>query len=81
MLTLPITAPRVPAHDADASEIVARALEMIPNTPGFDLTGHPSISVPCGQVDGLPVGLMLSGRRFEESQVYRAAYAFEQSGR
>ena len=81
MPTLPITAPPVPGADADASEIVARALEMIPNTPGFDLTGHPSISVPCGEVDGLPVGLMLTGRRFEESKVYRAAYAFEQSSK
>ena len=79
MPTLPITAPPIPAADADATEIVARALEMIPNTPGFDLTGHPSISVPCGNVDGLPVGMMLTGRCFEESTVYRAAYALEHS--
>ena len=79
MPTLPITAPPIPAADADATEIVARALEMIPNTPGFDLTGHPSISVPCGNVDGLPVGMMLTGRCFEESTVYRTAYALEQS--
>ena len=79
MPTLPITAPPVPGPDADATEIISRALEMIPNTPGFDLTGHPSISLPCGQVDGLPVGLMLTGRRFEENTVYRAAYAAEQS--
>lgn len=79
MPTLPITAPPIPPADAPASEIIARALEMVPNTPAFDLTGHPAISVPCGNVDGLPVGLMLVGRHFEESTVYRAAHAFEQS--
>ncbi len=79
MPTLPITAPALPAADADAAEIVARALEMVPNTPAFDLTGHPSISLPCGEVDGLPVGMMLNGRHFEESTVYRAAHAYEQA--
>lgn len=79
MPTLPMTAPPLPPTDAGAAEIVARALEMVPNTPAFDLTGHPSISIPCGDVDGLPVGLMLSGRRFEETTVYRAAHAYEQA--
>jgi amidase len=30
--------------------------------------------------DGLPVGLMLVGRHFDESTIYRAAHAFEQAG-
>jgi amidase len=30
--------------------------------------------------DGLPVGLMLAGRHFDESTIYRAAAAFERSG-
>ena len=80
MPTLPITAPPIPAQDAPASEIVARALEMVPNTPAFDLTGHPAISLPCGTVDDMPVGLMLIGRHFDEMTVYRAAHAFEQAG-
>ena len=79
MPTLPMTAPPIPAADAPAAEIVTRALEMVPNTPAFDLTGHPSITIPCGEVDGLPVGVMLCGRHFEESTVYRAAHAYEQS--
>lgn len=79
MPTLPMTAPPLPPHDASAAEIVARALEMVPNTPAFDLTGHPAISVPCGTLDGLPVGLMLVGRHFEEATVYRAAQAWEQA--
>ena len=36
-------------------------------------------AVPCGLFDGLPVSMMLSGRHFEESTIYKAAYAFEQS--
>jgi aspartyl-tRNA(Asn)/glutamyl-tRNA(Gln) amidotransferase subunit A len=46
----------------------------------FDFTGQPSISVPCGFTrDGLPVGLMISGRMFEDATVFRFAYAFEQA--
>jgi amidase len=56
---------------------VSRALEMIGNTAGFDVTGHPAMSIPCGRVDGLPVGLMLVGRHFNESTLYQAAAAFE----
>ncbi len=78
MPTLPIVAAPIPGPDASVSEIVARALEMVPNTPAFDLTGHPSLSLPCGEVGGLPVGLMLTARHFDEDTLYRAAQAFEQ---
>ena len=42
-------------------------------------TGLPAISVPCGFVDGLPVGLMLVGRPFDERTLLQAAHAYEQS--
>jgi aspartyl-tRNA(Asn)/glutamyl-tRNA(Gln) amidotransferase subunit A len=46
----------------------------------FNLTGQPSISVPCGfTADGLPIGLMLSGRAFEDATVLRLAHAYEQA--
>jgi len=45
----------------------------------FDLTHHPAMSIPCGMIDGLPAGLMLAGRHFDEPTMYRAAHAFEQS--
>ena len=38
------------------------------------------MSIPCGLMDGLPVGMMLIGRRYQESTIYRGAYAFEQAG-
>ena len=42
-------------------------------------TGLPAISVPCGFVDGLPVGLMLVGQPFDERTLLQAAHAYEQS--
>ena len=38
------------------------------------------MTVPCGMVDGLPIGLMLIGKHHDEATIYRAAYAFEQAG-
>ena len=52
---------------------------MIGNTAPFDITHHPAMSLPCGMGDGLPIGMMLVGRRYAEPTIYRAAYAFEQA--
>ncbi len=78
MPTLPMVAPPIPGHDAPLDLILQRAFEMVNNTSPFDITGHPSMSVPCGLSDGLPVGLMLTGKHYDESTIYRAAHAFEQ---
>jgi aspartyl-tRNA(Asn)/glutamyl-tRNA(Gln) amidotransferase subunit A len=44
------------------------------------LAGLPAISIPCGfSTIGLPIGLQLVGRSFEESILLRAAYAYEQA--
>ncbi|KKI00415.1 glutamyl-tRNA amidotransferase [Methanosarcina sp. 1.H.T.1A.1] len=49
------------------------------NTCPINLAGVPSISVPCGFTDGLPIGLQIMGKPFDESTVLRAAYTFEQN--
>jgi amidase len=79
MPTTPMKATPLPKPNASREEYVTRAVEMIANTAPFDITHHPSMSIPCGMVDGLPVGLMLTGRHFDEPTIYRAAEAFEQS--
>ena len=77
MPTLPLKATPLPAADAPLEETVARALEMIPNTAPFDVTGHPAMNVPCAMSAGLPVGMMLVGRHGDEATILRAADAFE----
>src|SRR5438105_5990875 len=77
MPTTPMKATPIPPPNASREEYVARALEMIANTCPFDVTGHPAITVPCGMSDGLPVGMMLIGRQWEDGTVLRAAHAFE----
>jgi amidase len=78
--TTAMKAPPIPPADASLELYCQRGFEMITNTAPFDVTGHPAMSVPCGMSQGLPVGLQIIGRRYDESTIYRAASAFEQSG-
>ena len=49
-------------------------------TVGGDLAGLPAISVPCGfSGSGLPIGLQIIGRPFDEPRVLRAAHAYERA--
>ncbi len=43
------------------------------------LAGIPAMSIPCGFADGLPVGLQIMGRAFDEERIFRVAYAYEQA--
>ena len=79
MPTTPMTAHRNDAG-GDPYAVLHHGWDMLANTAPFDMTGHPAISVPCGKTaEGLPVGLMLVGRRFDDATVLRAAHAFEQA--
>ena len=71
-------APRLPADHSDPAQVVEAAFGPLRNTAPFNSTHHPALSVPCGLLDGLPVGMMLVGRQWEETILYRAAYALEQ---
>jgi amidase len=67
---------RKPA-DRSLPTIMASALGNLYNTAPFDVTGHPAMSVPAGMSDGLPIGMMLIGRHWEDATVLRAAHAFQ----
>ncbi len=79
MPTMPMKSQALPAPGCSREEYVQRALEMIGNTCPFNITHHPAMTVPCGMVDGLPIGAMLIGKHYDEATIYRAAYAFEQA--
>lgn len=49
------------------------------NTVPINLAGVPSVSLPCGFTNGLPIGLQIMGRHFDEETVIRTAYTFEQN--
>jgi aspartyl-tRNA(Asn)/glutamyl-tRNA(Gln) amidotransferase subunit A len=48
-------------------------------TIGANLAGLPAISVPCGFVEGLPVGLQIVGPHFSEARVMATAHAFQRT--
>ena len=80
MPTLPMKATPLPPANAPLALWCQRGFEMLPNTCPFDVTGHPAMNIPCGMSDGLPVGLMLVGKHYAETTIYRAAHLFEQLG-
>ncbi|MGO4548609.1 Asp-tRNA(Asn)/Glu-tRNA(Gln) amidotransferase subunit GatA [Paenibacillus sp. 2TAB23] len=76
-----IIGPTAPTPAFRIGEQVGDPLTMYLNdicTIPVSLAGVPAISVPCGMADGLPIGLQIIGKAFDESTVLRAAHAFEQ---
>jgi len=49
------------------------------SSTGPAVAGYPSITVPCGYVRGLPIGISFFGRAWSESKLIRIAFAFEQA--
>ncbi|MFO1352848.1 MAG: amidase [Gammaproteobacteria bacterium] len=80
MPTVPLLPTPMPAPGAPITEIVQHALGFNANCIPTNLTGHPALTVPCGLYDGLPVGMMLIARHWQETTLYQAAHAFEQAG-
>jgi amidase len=78
MPTAPILAPLLPGPEADFMERM-NTVSQLGNTCPFNATGHPAMNVPCAMIGGLPVGMMLIGRRGDDATVLRAAKAFEAS--
>lgn len=73
--TTPTPAFKIGENTKDPLTMYANDILTIP----VNLAGVPGISVPCGLADGLPLGLQIIGKHFDESTVYRVAHAFEQA--
>ncbi|MGA9228198.1 MAG: Asp-tRNA(Asn)/Glu-tRNA(Gln) amidotransferase subunit GatA, partial [Mesobacillus sp.] len=77
-----IVGPTTPTPAFKIGENIADPLTMYANdilTIPVNLAGVPAISVPCGFDKGLPLGLQIIGRHFDESTVYKVAHAYEQA--
>jgi len=75
LLILPTTASvAVPIEGLQSAEYAPRLTRF---TAPFNLLGLPALTVPCGKLDGLPVGLQIVGPAWAEDRVLRAGRAFE----
>lgn len=76
--TLPILPPLIGAETVELKgrDEPVRPL-MLRLTQLFDVTGHPAISIPCGDAGGVPVGLQLVGRRGGTDELLALAAALE----
>lgn len=72
--TAPTTAFKIGDQIGDPLTMYLNDILTIP----VNLAGIPAISVPCGLVDGLPVGLQIIGKALDEATVLRVAHAYEQ---
>ena len=79
--TEPVTAPPILQQQVLAGEQeIGTVAALTQYTRPYNITGFPAISVPCGfSYEGMPIGLQLAGRPFDEETVLRAAHAYEQS--
>jgi aspartyl-tRNA(Asn)/glutamyl-tRNA(Gln) amidotransferase subunit A len=80
LLTPTLPCPPFPVGLDQPGSVAGRQTEYLSWTQftyPFNVSGQPAASVPCGMLDGLPVGLQIVGRPGDEQLVLRAAAAFE----
>lgn len=73
--TAPTPAFKVGQNINDPLTMYANDILTIP----INLAGVPAISIPCGFENGLPLGLQIIGKHFDEETIYRTAFAYEQA--
>jgi aspartyl-tRNA(Asn)/glutamyl-tRNA(Gln) amidotransferase subunit A len=83
LLTPVLAVPPFPVGIYGPAEINGKKVAPIawmPFTYPFNITGQPAASVPCGFTgDGLPIGLQVVGRKYDEVSVLKASAAFERA--
>jgi len=67
------------APELPIAQRVLRGWANLGNTYPTDMTGHPAISLPLAEADGLPVGVMLVGRHFEDARLLALAGTCERA--
>jgi aspartyl-tRNA(Asn)/glutamyl-tRNA(Gln) amidotransferase subunit A len=79
--TVPVTACRIGTTEVTLGKTRMGVIPALTQyTRPFNLNGFPAITVPCGfSKEGLPIGLQLGGRPFDEKTVLCAAHAYEQA--
>ena len=79
--TVPVTAHKIGDTKVEVGDTtMGLVAALTQHTRAFNLNGFPAITVPCGfSSDGLPIGLQLGGRPFDEATVLQAAQAYQQA--
>jgi aspartyl-tRNA(Asn)/glutamyl-tRNA(Gln) amidotransferase subunit A len=79
--TVPVPAPSFAEIEAAPEKLRGHELVLLRNTRPFNILGLPALSVPCGVTRaGLPVGLQIVGRPFDDARVLELGAAFERAG-
>jgi aspartyl-tRNA(Asn)/glutamyl-tRNA(Gln) amidotransferase subunit A len=73
LVTINTLATALPFAAFDGKSVVWTQMRTLP----FNVTGHPVLAVPIGHARGLPMGMQLVGRRFDEAGLCRIGAAFE----
>jgi aspartyl-tRNA(Asn)/glutamyl-tRNA(Gln) amidotransferase subunit A len=74
--TMPIPAAYADPHPGDVPD-PDNSWSWVTYTFAFNLTKNPSCSIPCGSVDRLPIGLMVTGQLYDDLGVLQACHAYE----
>ena len=79
--TAPTGAPKIGQATVQFGDRTEEALTILARlTRPFNVSGVPAITVPCGFTsEGMPIGLQLAGRAFDEATVLKVAHAYEQA--
>ncbi len=73
--TTPTTAFKLGEQTGDPLTLYMNDILTVP----VNMAGLPGMSIPCGFDRGMPIGMQLIGKAFDEGTLYKAAYAFEQN--